>query len=190
MRYVVLLLAAVIAAASCTTETPQESTPIDLRAGPAVTIQTDPLEEGARYSLGHTLSEWAERPHDGIRIQSVEVLHARGIELIGRGAYDAASVEMQLGFIEGWPPVGWDIQAFDSEIYEIEWPGAVVLVLGIEVRGEKAGLRGLRMVWRDATGDEHVSVLDLAVVTCSATACDPDTTTSDELLLDLGLRLP
>lgn len=156
---------------------------VDFSLTPDPIFATIPFEVGETSTLGSAgVPPEIKRP---VTVTSVELVHARGIEILGVGAYEPNPDA--IGLAPGWPPQGrYDRDVRDVGPGSATWGGAVFTVVGIRTTEPKSGLRGIDVRWIDGNGIAGGRIFDLAVVTCAPGACVADTADPD-LLRELGL---
>jgi hypothetical protein len=155
---------------------------INLADSPPTVFETIPYEVGGTYTLGESgVPPEVPRP---VRITGIEVVHSRGIEVLGSGAFEPDPDGT--GSVPGWPPPGINL-TLASDLPSMHWPGAVETVLGIRTTAPKSGLRGIEVRWVDGTGVAGGRTFDIAVYTCAPGACEVAAGDADELLRELGL---
>ena len=178
----VVAVAAVFAAATALLS--RRESLLDMSRVPETVFATIPFPVGGSYTLGSmTVPSDVARP---VRITSIEVVASSGVELIGMGAFDPASVSEGIGLVSGWPPAGLTI--VDPTAGAPGWTTDVAIVIGIRTTDPKSGLRGVVVRWVDGAGQEGQRVFDLAVLTCAPGACSVDPSEPGPMLTELGLK--
>lgn len=160
-----------------------QSGAIDFATSPQTVLNTNPFLVGETYTVG--LMEVPQDVPRPVTIMAIEVLHSRGIEVMGVGAFDPDVEDSGVGMVPGWPPVDPPIRVEEELGDAVEWDGLVAPLVGVRTTEAKSGLRGIEIRWRDADGIEGSRVYDLAVVTCAPGACEVQST--DQFLRELGL---
>ncbi len=121
-----------------------------------------------------------------VRVLDIEVLEVSGVEPIGVGAFDPATLSEGIGLVPGWPPAG--LAVVDPTSADTRWATAVAIVVGVRTSAPKSGLRGIIVRWLDGAGNEGLRVFDLAVLTCAPGTCNVDPAVPGPLLTELGLK--
>ena len=157
---------------------------IDLAVPPNTVFATVPFEVGATYTLGEArVPAEVKRP---VTVTAVEILHARGIEVLGGGAYEPRPDS--IGLVPGWPPQApYATGIGDTIRSRVTFSGEVHTVVGIRTTAPKSGLRGIKVRWVDGDGVAGTRTFDLAVLTCAPGACHVDSADPDPMLRELGL---
>ncbi|MBA3290046.1 MAG: hypothetical protein H0U17_00965 [Actinobacteria bacterium] len=176
----ILLSAAVLLAAAGRQGTAGD---IDLKTSPQTLATSIEYEVGESYTLGNmAVPEEVVRP---VSITGVEILHSKGIEVLGVAAFEPRGEG--IGGAPGWPPRGYEhLELRDALEEGITWSGAVAPVIGVRHLEARSGLRGLKLSWVDGHGAPGSRTWDLAVVTCSPGACT-EQVDPESLLRQLGL---
>jgi hypothetical protein len=179
-----VLRAAVLATVLMVGNACQSTQGIDLAADPHSVTATPAFAVGERFTVGMTHPDQdSPRP---LRVTSVEVLNAVGLEQVGVGVVNGARVGVNVGILAGWPPDGYAVDATGDAAYEREWDQPIYTIVGAEVTAATSGLRGIEVGWVDADGKSHTRVFDIAVVNCPAGACETEAQ-QQQTLRDLGL---
>lgn len=181
MRQVGWVLAVLVVMSCSPSPSDASASGIDLARSPQTVFTTLPFGVGETYTVGSGSSTEAPRP---IRITHVEVIHSVGLEVIGVGAFDSEAAGSGVGLVPGWPPVDLPVPILDPRTDDATFRGVPGGLIGMRITAPVSGLRGIRVSWVDSNGRAGGRVWDLAVITCSPSAC-----TSDELAdSDLALR--
>lgn len=154
-----------------------------MTTNPRVVFRTNDFSVGTTYTFGHGIDPAEVGATTPIQIEEVSIVHANGVEVIGVGAF-APEGEVP-GLVEGWPPATATKQVVGADLPSAEWSRPVAILIGMRATEERSGFRGVRVVWRDANGERHVDVSDVAAVTCAPPGCQ--SVESERLLIDLGL---
>lgn len=157
---------------------------IDMSTNPRVVFGTDDFSVGTTYTFGHGIDPAEVGATTPIQIEEVSIVHANGVEVIGVGAF-APGGGGAPGLVEGWPPATATKQVVGADLPSAEWSGPVAILIGMQTTAERSGFRGVRVVWREANGERHVDVSDVAAVHCAPPGCQG--VESERLLIDLGL---
>jgi hypothetical protein len=188
VRALILAAAAaaiVAAAALAALVTPAQTQRVDLSFSPPTIFTTLPFAVGDTYTVGSTYVPLeAERP---VRITGVEVIHSRGVAVLGIGAFDPDVEGTGLGLVPGWPPGEPAIAIRDPVAGRIAWYGAVAVLVGVRTTEPKSGLRGIEIRWVDANGAPGSRIFDFAVITCAPGVCETTAGEPESRLRELGL---
>jgi hypothetical protein len=158
---------------------------VDLSLAPDPVFATIPFEVGDTYTLGSAgVPPEIKRP---VTVTAVEIVHARGVEILGVGAFEPDPDAS--GLVPDWPPQGrYEKDVRDVGPASASWTGDVFTLVGVRTTEPKSGLRGIDVRWIDGDGVAGGRIFDLAVVTCAPGACVADAADAD-LLRQLGLLL-
>lgn len=156
---------------------------VELSLTPDPVFTTIPFEVGETHTLGSAgVPPEVKRP---VTVVALEVSHARGVEILGVGAFEPNPDAT--GLVPGWPPQG----RYEKDVRDVgpgsaTWSGDVFTVVGVRTTEPKSGLRGVDVRCIDGDGLAGGRIFDLAVVTCAPGACVADAADPD-LLRELGL---
>lgn len=187
-RAFILVAAAVAAGAAVAIAAMADSTQpqrIDLSLSPPTIFTTLPFAVGDAYTIGSTnVPLEAERP---VTITGVEVIHSKGVAMLGIGAFDPDVEGVGIALVPGWPPGEPAIAIRDPVAGRIAWYGAVAVLVGVRTTEPKSGFRGIEIRWVDANGASGSRIFDFAVITCAPGVCETTAGEPESRLRELGL---